>query len=355
MAVHFHPLKIKKLIKETPNAVSLTFDVPENLQQEFSYREGQNITLKATINGQEVRRSYSLCTAPHENCIKVAIKKVDDGLFSTYANEQLNENDIIEVMPPVGKFSSANCNGNYLAIAAGSGITPILGIIKHILHTQPQASFTLIFGNKNRANIIFFEEIEALKNIYMERLNCVHILSKERMEAEVNFGRIDAEKLTKLEQAIDFSAFNQAYICGPEQMIFAASDFLQTKGLEKKQIHFELFTSANQQQKAIVKNKEKAFTGAKTAVTLKLDGRSVLFDLPQDGTTILDAALNEGADLPYACKGGVCCTCRAKLVEGKVHMAVNYALEDDEVAQGFILTCQSTPLTDTVVVDFDVK
>jgi ring-1,2-phenylacetyl-CoA epoxidase subunit PaaE len=355
MAAHFQQLKIKKLIKETPNAVSIEFDIPAHLQEAFAYREGQNITLRAVINGEEVRRSYSLCTAPHENQIKVAIKKVDAGVFSTYANEVLKEGDSIDVMPPVGKFCSANKAGNYLAIAAGSGITPVLGIIKHILQTQADSFFTLVYGNKNVANIIFFEEIEALKNTYMQRFNCVHVLSKERKDADVNFGRIDTEKLEKLSSVINFATFDAAYICGPEQMIFSASDFLQQKGIEKTNIHFELFTSPNQQIKKQTITDNTEFTGAKTAVTLKLDGRTILFDMPQNGTTILDAALQEGADLPYACKGGVCCTCRAKLTTGKVTMAVNYALEEDEVVQGFILTCQSTPTTDAVTVDFDVK
>jgi ring-1,2-phenylacetyl-CoA epoxidase subunit PaaE len=357
MAVHFHSLKIKEVIKETTDCVSVSFIIPEELSNVFLFKEGQNITLRKTINGEEIRRSYSICNAPHEKELKVAIKKVEGGLFSTFANNELNAGDSLDVLPPTGRFTSKDKEGNYLGIAAGSGITPIISIIKHTLKTKPNSSFTLIFGNKSRSSIIFFEEIEGLKNKYMERFTCINILSRERTDAVINYGRINTEKLEALKHLLNFTTFDAAYICGPEEMIFASSAFLEKESISKTNIHFELFSSPGDKKEA-VGNKEfvkEIDNSPKSNITIKLDGRTFDFTLGYKADCILDAALAQGADLPYACKGGVCCTCRAKLVEGKVHMDVNYALEDEEIAQGFILTCQSHPLTEKVVIDFDVK
>lgn len=358
MAVHFHSLKIKNIKKETPECVSVSFDIPENIAREFLFKEGQNITIKAMIDGNELRRSYSLCTAPHEKEIKVAIKAVDGGSFSSFA-QNLKKGDVLEVLPPVGKFNSKlkDTKGNYLAIAAGSGITPVISIIKHTLQAQPESNFTLIYGNKSRGSIIFFEELEALKNKYMQRFNFINILSREKTDATINYGRINLDKLNDLQQLIDFKNFDSVYICGPEEMIFASSAFLENTGLDKSNIHFELFTTPGQTQnkKQTTVTETEADSGPKSNITVKLDGRSFDFSLNQNGQNILDAALLQGADLPYACKGGVCCTCRAKLVSGEVSMDVNYALEPEEVEQGFILTCQSHPRSEKVVVDFDVK
>jgi ring-1,2-phenylacetyl-CoA epoxidase subunit PaaE len=357
MATHFHNLRVSKIIKETVDCVSVSFAVPTELQETFRFDEGQNITLRTTINGEEVRRSYSLCVAPHEKELKVAIKKVEAGLFSTYANEILKVGDALDVMPPTGRFTTKNKTGNFLGIAAGSGITPILSIIKHILHTQENSQFTLVYGNKMRASIIFFEEIEALKNKFMQRFNCVNILSKERTDATLNYGRINGEKLNALDTLLDFKKFDAAYLCGPEEMIFSSAAFLEKQGIEKSDIHFELFSSSvSKEQRALSKEPiTQEDLSPKSNITIKLDGRTFEFPLGYKADSILDEALAQGADLPYACKGGVCCTCRAKLIEGKVHMDVNYALEEEEVAQGFILTCQSHPLTERVVVDFDIK
>jgi ring-1,2-phenylacetyl-CoA epoxidase subunit PaaE len=357
MAVHFHSLKIKDIIKETADCVSISFVVPPELSDLFTFKEGQNITLKKIINGEEVRRSYSICNAPHEGELKVAIKKVEGGLFSTYANDVLKAGDSLDVLTPTGRFTSKDASGNYLTIAAGSGITPIISIIKHTLKTQPNSSFTLIFGNKSRSSIIFFEEIEGLKNKYIQRLNCIHILSRERTDAAINYGRINTEKLESLKHAFNFTTFDGAYICGPEEMIFASSAFLEKEGIEKTKIHFELFTSPGGKQLATSKEQleKEVDDSPKSNITIKLDGRTFDFTLGYKADCILDAALAQGADLPYACKGGVCCTCRAKLLEGKVHMDVNYALEEEEIAQGFILTCQSHPLSEKVVIDFDIK
>ncbi len=359
MSIHFHSLTIKRLVKETPDCVSVCFEIPESLKTTFAFREGQNLTIKKKIGEEEVRRSYSICNAPHEGALTVAIKKIEGGLFSSFANDSLQAGDTLEVMPPSGKFNAhlqSNGNGNYLAIAAGSGITPILSIIKHTLHQQPNSRFTLVYGNKNRGSIIFFEALEGLKNQYMDRFTFINILSQEKMDAAVLYGRINEEKLTALEKIISYDQLDGAYLCGPEAMIFAAKDFLTNKGMSEKAIHFELFTTPGNVQT----NKQNTVNpqqedGRSSHITIQLDGRTMAFDLAYKGQSILDAALQRGADLPYACKGGVCCTCRAKLVQGEVSMDVNYALEPEEIAQGFILTCQSHPTTEQVIIDFDVK
>jgi ring-1,2-phenylacetyl-CoA epoxidase subunit PaaE len=359
MSLHFHSLKIKEVSKETADCVAITFDVPQDLQNDFVFTQGQNLTLKTIINGEEVRRSYSICTAPYENKLTVAVKKVDGGIFSTYANTILQKGDVIDVMPPSGKFNTIlnHLNKkNYLAIAAGSGITPILSIIKTTLQTEPQSTFTLVYSNKNKNSIIFFEEIEGLKNKYINRFNLINILSREKTDAAISFGRINEEKLAHLSKLINYKTIDDVFICGPEEMIFCAKDFFEKKGLDKKQIHFELFGTVKKKlamgNEQLVKEKT---TEAKSNITIKLDGRSFDFALGFNEGNILDAALAQGADLPYACKGGVCCTCKAKLLEGEVEMDVNWGLEHDEIEQGFILTCQSHPKTEKVVVDFDVK
>lgn len=359
MAVHFHPLTVKQVKKETPDCVSVCFNIPESLKNDFAYREGQNITIRKIIGGEEVRRSYSICTAPHEAELKVAIKKVPYGLFSSFANDELKHGDVLEVLPPTGKFNARlleNKRGNYLAIAAGSGITPVISIIKHSLQQEPESRFTLLYNNKSRNSIIFFEELEALKNTYIDRFNFINILSREKMDAPLLHGRIDEKKLSELNKLISYKDFDAIYLCGPESMIFTASEYLEKSGIDKKKIHFELFSTPGQSQKSFVQEGDmQEDVGPKSHISIKLDGRTFEFDLSFQGQSILDAALQQGADLPFACKGGVCCTCRAKLVEGKVDMDVNYALEEEEIEQGFILTCQSHPRTENVVVDFDVK
>jgi ring-1,2-phenylacetyl-CoA epoxidase subunit PaaE len=360
MSIHFHKLAIKEVTKETNDCVSVLFDVPEELKDMFQFKQGQSLTVRTTINGEEVRRTYSICSTPVENKWRVAVKKVDGGLFSSFANEQLKKGDFLEVMPPVGKFyvdlSPAN-KKNYLAIAAGSGITPVLSIIKTTLHTESRSSFTLIYGNRTRSSIIFFEELEALKNKYMQRFTFINILSRERTEATINFGRINNEKLNDLSRLVEYSLIDEAFICGPEEMIFTAKAFLESRGIDKKKIHFELFTtSPGQQRPAVNRQLATEDNGPKSKITVKLDGRSFDFDLSlSSDTSLLDAALKEGADLPYACKGGMCCTCKAKLLEGEVSMDVHWGLEEEEVEKGYILTCQSHPKTERVVVDFDAK
>jgi ring-1,2-phenylacetyl-CoA epoxidase subunit PaaE len=359
MSIHFHKLAVKEVNRETPECVSVLFDVPDNLKKTFEFKQGQSLTMRAFIQGEEVRRTYSICSTPIENKWCVAIKKVEGGAFSSFANDQLKKGDVLEVMPPVGKFYvelNPAVKKNYLAFAAGSGITPVISIIKTTLHTEPLSSFTLVYSNRSRASIIFFEELEGLKNKYIERFNFISILSRERTDAAVNFGRINTEKLDELSKLINFTSMDEVFICGPEEMIFLTKDYLGQNGADKKKIHFELFTTTTPKKFQTSNLKSQIDSGPESKITVKLDGRSFDFDLPlTDDTTILDAALKQGADLPFACKGGMCCTCKAKLMEGEVAMDVHWGLEEEEVEKGFILTCQSHPKTEKVVVDFDIK
>lgn len=359
MSIHFHPLKIKEVKKETADCVSVQFDIPEHLKENFTFHHGQSLTMRTTINGEEVRRTYSLCSSPLDDQWRVAIKKVEGGLFSSFANDSLRKGDVVEVMEPVGKFYTKldpSHKKNYLAFAAGSGITPVLSIIKTTLRTEPQSSFTLVYGNRSRSSIIFFEELEGLKNKFIDRFTFINILSRERTEAAINFGRIDTDKLNELGRLIDYSTTDEVFICGPEEMIFCIKDFLLQKGMNEKKIHFELFTSSTPVKSNVRRQTSNASTGPSSKINVKVDGRSFEFDLPLDGdTSILDAALKQGADLPYACKGGMCCTCKAKLTEGEVMMDVHWGLEEEEIEKGFILTCQAHPKTEKVAVDFDIK
>jgi ring-1,2-phenylacetyl-CoA epoxidase subunit PaaE len=358
MSIHFSPLRIKEIRKETADCVSVVFDIPESLKSNFSFKQGQSLTMRAMINNEEVRRTYSICSSPLDNECRIAVKKVEGGLFSTFANEQLKKGDTLDVMQPVGKFYTEldpAQSKNYVAFAAGSGITPVLSLIKTTLAIEPLSNFTLVYGNKNRGSIIFFEELEGLKNKYMERFNLIHVLSREKTDSSISFGRITADKLKDLNRLIDYTTTDEFFVCGPEEMIFCVKDYLIGTGIDKKKIHFELFTSPGQ-KKSVVHNQQTTDNGPKSQVSIKLDGRSFDFELSLDSdTTILDAALKKGADLPYACKGGMCCTCKAKLLEGEVMMDVHWGLEEEEIEQGYILTCQSHPKTEKIVVDFDAK
>jgi len=361
MSIHFHKLPIKEIRKETPECVSIAFDIPDSLKETFQFTHGQNITLKRIIDGEEVRRSYSICSSPLDNELRVAVKKVEAGKFSTHANQQLREGDIIEVLPPTGKFNTSLHNTqakNYIAFVAGSGITPVLSIIKTTLQTEPNSNFTLIYGNRNRNSIIFKEELEGLKNKYIDRFRIYHILSREKTDSPINYGRIDKEKCEALTKLIDIKKGDEFFLCGPEAMIFSVKDFLEVNGIDKKNIHFELFTTSTEKKTTLYRDDSLKTTVAeelKCNVTVKQDGISFNFDLPYNSQSILDAALEQGADVPYSCKGGMCCTCKAKLLEGEVEMDVNYTLEQEEIDAGFILTCQSHPRTEKVVVDYDVK
>lgn len=360
-APKFYQLKIKQVRPETNDCVSVSLDVPSELIDTFRFAPGQYLTFRTHMNDAEIRRSYSICASPKDNELRVAIKKVHAGKFSTFANEELKVGDILDVMPPMGKFSprkTETAQKHYLAFAAGSGITPIMSIMKHVLEDEPNSMFTLVYGNKNRNTIIFREIIEGLKNKYMQRLRVYHILSREQMDVPLFNGRIDAQKCSDFcDTLIDINSVNEAFICGPEDMILSVRDRLMQLGLDSGNIHIELFSSPEQPKAKHEKwvSEHAADNGSISKVSITLDGTTFEMDLPYNGDSILDAALKHGADLPYACKGGVCCTCRAKVTEGEVEMEVNYALDKDEISKGFILTCQAHPKTDKVVVDFDAR
>lgn len=355
MALHFHKLIVKDIKNETPDCVSIAFDIPIELKNDFHFTQGQNVTIKFVSDGEEFRRSYSICSSPLENELRIAVKKVANGLFSTYANERLKPGDMMEVLPPTGTFFTEVNPANrkdYVFFAAGSGITPVISIIKTILLTEPHSSITLVYGNKNVQSIIFREVIEALKDRFLKRFRVFHILSREKTETDFNYGRIDVSKCNHLSKLINFDIIDDFFICGPEQMIFTIKDFLEGWGTEPKNIHFELFTTPVRKI-TTPPPKTKLVKEDGSDITVKIDGRSFDFKLGFEGDVILDAALAEGADLPFACKGGVCCTCKAKLLEGEVEMEANYGLEKSEVKAGFILTCQSHPRSKKVVVDYD--
>ena len=362
MASHFRTLQIKEVRRETPDCVSICFVIPPGLEDEFRYKQGQNITIRTRSGEEEIRRSYSICSSPLENELRIAVKQVPGGRFSSFANQELTKGGELEVLPPSGKFYTELHRAqakSYLAFAAGSGITPVLSLIKTVLATEPQSRFTLVYGNRNRSSIIFKEQLESLKDLYMDRFVLHHILSRERMDSPLNYGRIDVPKCRELGQKlIDVQKADEVFLCGPAEMTFAVKEWLEQEGVDQKKIHFELFTTQDRAKGGKEQEKKEGVStlqGQRSKVTIKLDGISTDFDLAYDGESILDAALNQGADLPFACKGGVCCTCRARLTEGRVEMEVNYALEAEELAAGFILTCQSHPRTERVIVDFDTK
>ncbi len=353
----FHSVKVQDSQKVTKDCTVISLEIPKELQSEFQYKQGQHLTLRATIDGEEVRRSYSLCSSPMENQWQVAVKKISGGLFSTYANDTLKKGDTIEIMPPNGVFFKdidPSKPKNYIVFAAGSGITPILSIIKTHLALEPKCTFQLFYLNRSVKSIIFKEEIELLKNKYFGRLEIFHFLTKEHRSVELFNGRFTKEKLQILTQKIiDVPNVDDCFICGPEAMIFLIRNELVAAGLPKEKIHFELFTSGTTEEdkQRVQKIIEKKVTG--TEVTIIDGGKEFHFTMGEDFDNILDGALAAGADLPFACKGGVCSTCRCKVVEGSVEMKLNYALDESEIKRNYILSCQAVPTSKKVVVDFD--
>jgi ring-1,2-phenylacetyl-CoA epoxidase subunit PaaE len=353
MTPRFHRLRIKDILRETEDTVSVSFEVPTELKEDYLFEAGQHLTFKMNSNGEEIRRSYSICKAPHEKELRVAIKKVQEGLFSTFANEKLVVGEELEVMTPMGKFTvefNKKNQKSYLFFASGSGITPVISLIKTILAEEPLSNVSLVYGNKGVAHIIFRDELEGLKNQFMNRFNLIHILSRENLGITVQKGRISGDKCTELFNTyLKNQAIDEVFICGPEEMIHAVKDFMLAKGVDKKSIHFELFNTS--EIKKVNSTKEDPKVEANVQIILDGDTFEIVVD--SHGDSILDAAYKSGADVPFACKGGVCCTCKAKIIEGSVKMDVNYGLEEDEVAAGYILTCQSHPTSEKLTVSFD--
>ena len=354
MTPKFHQLRISNIRKETDDCVSVALEIPEQLKNDYHYQSGQYLTLRSGVLGNDIRRSYSICSAPHENELRVAIKQVVEGAFSTFANHSLKEGDQLEVMTPAGGFTfdpEVNRKESYLLIGAGSGITPLISIAKTALRSEPTSDVTLVFGNKNFNSIIFREELEALKNTYIDRFRVIHVLSRESLGNDLQKGRITGEKISAL-----FKAFFQGvqlgevFICGPETMILEAKSCLEKLGVSPKNIHFELFTTNLKQTKSV---STASSVGIASNVSIILDGDRLDLAMHEHDASILDVAQKAGADLPYACKGGVCCTCKAKILKGTASMDVNYALEADEVEAGYILTCQAHPTSNELLISFD--
>ncbi|MCT7666862.1 1,2-phenylacetyl-CoA epoxidase subunit PaaE [Shinella kummerowiae] len=354
----FHPLTVTDVRRETRDAVVVTLRPADEDRAVFDFTQGQYLTFRRKFEDEELRRSYSICAGKDEGVLKVGIKRVDGGCFSTWVNENLKPGDTLEAMPPMGAFFTAlepETAKHYLGFAGGSGITPVLSIIKTVLSREPRARFTLVYANRQISSIMFREELEDLKNLYLGRLSVLHVLESEAQDIDLFTGRIDGEKCAALfKNWIDPKSVTTAFICGPEPMMLAIAAALRDHGLRDDQIKFELFASS---QPGRARRKVEQVNGADHAAaceaTVTLDGATRIFKFPKHGQSLLDAALENSMDAPYACKAGVCSTCRAKVLEGEVEMETNHALEDYEVRQGYVLTCQCYPLTDRIVVSYD--
>ncbi|PHM74074.1 1,2-phenylacetyl-CoA epoxidase subunit PaaE [Xenorhabdus kozodoii] len=351
----FHRLRIAAIEKETPDAVVVTLHIPAELKKQFCYHPGQHLTLKATVDNEELRRCYSICSSPLDDVLQIGVKIIPQGRFSTFINRQLKVGDELDVMRPQGSFGHrprSDQQGHYLAIAAGSGITPILSIIKSTLAREPDSTFTLIYGNRTSRSMMFKEALADLKNRYLSRLQLLYLFSQETTDSPLFNGRIDIEHLNHLGKILlNFAQFDHAFLCGPETMLDDAGWVLEQAGIPTKRIHSERFNTGQAQKAAPPAN----LAGrSETRVEIHLDGRILNITMNAGDDSILDAALRQGADLPYACKGGVCATCKCRLKSGEVGMRVNYSLEPDQLAAGYILSCQSWPKGEGVVVDFDV-
>ena len=348
-----HDLTVSSVEKNTPETVVVTLSAPKALKDEFAYRQGQHLTLRTTIGGEDLRRSYSICSSVADQTLRVAIRKVDGGRFSTFANDELQAGDTLGVLAPAGHFYvelDPASERTYVAFAAGSGISPLMSIIKTTLETEPRARFMLFYGNRSKRSTIFLDEIAQLKNRFMDRFSYWHFLSQEDIDIEFFNGRMDGDKIEGiLDRIVDPSHIDHAFVCGPEAMIDTVVDILADRGVAKEAIHFEKFLSEG--QAPVAPKRHKDLSGL-AAVTLVINGEESTLKIDKD-VAILDSAIDQGLDVPFACKGGVCCTCRAKVLKGDVAMVLNQGLEPDEVAAGYVLTCQSFAVSDTVVLSYD--
>jgi len=354
----FYSLTVASVAKNTRDAVVVTFDVPSDLHDKFSFRPGQYLTLRTQLDGDELRRSYSICAAPGDRQLRVAIKRLNDGAFSSWANEHLVAGQTLDVMSPDGHFTidfSPDQARNYVAFAVGSGITPILSLVKTALEIEPGSTFTLFFGNRASSAVLFREEIEDIKNRYMQRFSLVYVMSREHQDIDLFNSRLDGAKAEQLLTLwMDPSRIDYAFVCGPQDMTESVTQALRDKGLDKSQIKFELFGSPKGPRALRTGQEARKAPGNDVCeVTVVQDGLTRTLTIEKNKDSVLDSALAQGIELPYSCKGGVCSTCRCKVIEGEVDMDANFALEDYEVARGFVLCCQSFPVTDKLVIDFD--
>ena len=354
----FHDLEVVDIQKTIRDAVVVTLQPVNGAASEFDFTQGQYLTFRRDFDGEELRRSYSICAGKDDGKLQVGIKRVEGGAFSTWANEDLHIGDTLQAMAPMGSFHTEldpAASRHYLGFAGGSGITPVLSILKTALAREPKSTFTLVYANKGVNTIMFREELEDLKNTHLGRFNVIHVLETDAQEIDLFTGLVTEDKCKQLFNSgwVDVTNVDTAFICGPEPMMLGIAAALRTAGLNENQIKFELFASG-QPGRAKQKTASKSLThGAnKTTATITLDGATQTIEVPA-GTSLLDAALASNIDAPYACKAGVCSTCRCRILEGEVEMATNHALEDYEVEKGYVLSCQAVPLTQTVVFDYD--
>ena len=359
---NFYPLRIGSVRPETDTAICVGFDVAADLADKFEFTQGQFLTLRASIDGEDLRRSYSICSGVDDGELRIGIKRVRGGRFSNYANDHFKPGDEIEVMPPQGSFFTRldkNQRKNYMCIAAGSGITPILSNIKTILAREPRSRVTLIYGNRRSSSVMFRDDLCFLKNRHMTRFQWINIMDEEDQGSDLLNGRIDNEKGAALHRSrlINIRTTDEALICGPEAMMSEVSRGFRASGLDDSQIHYELFANSSADSRERLEKAHQrieAYGEEKTSkVTVIRDGRSIAFDLTTVGENILDASTHNGLDLPYSCKAGVCSTCKAKLVAGEVDMDIAHGLEAHEIEAGYVLTCQAHPISDAVTIDFD--
>ena len=352
----FHSLEVARVDRETRDAVAVTFAVPAALAGEFRFEPGQHLTLRATVGGSEVRRSYSICAAPRDATLRIGIKRAPGGIFSNHANDALKAGDVVDVMPPMGHFGVAADTAaarHFVAFAAGSGITPVLSIVKATLAAEPRSRFTLFYGNRASSSVMFREELAALKDTYLTRFNLVHVLSREPQDIELLNGRIDrAKALALLDHWIGDADVAAYYVCGPDGMMKSVAEALAARGVATERVRIERFAASIPEHTHVPRPLPEAGQ-RECEVTAIIDGTRRSFVVAKGVDNIIDGGLANGIELPYSCKGGVCSTCRCRLIEGEVDMDVNFALEDYEVARGFRLACQSYPVSDKVVVDFD--
>ncbi|HEY7760068.1 MAG TPA: 1,2-phenylacetyl-CoA epoxidase subunit PaaE [Burkholderiales bacterium] len=355
MTPRFHSLRIAEVRRECADAVSLRFDVPPRLAADYTFVQGQHITLRTQLAGRELRRSYSICAAADDGELRVAIRKVSGGAFSTFANAQLKAGDSIDVLTPEGRFHTPLHPANvkhYVAFAAGAGITPVLSLIKTTLKREPRSRFTLLYGNRRVATTMFQEELEDLKDRYLERFTLYNLFSREHQEVELFNGRLDAAKVEALaDTLLPVEGIDEAFLCGPDTMLDEIEGALRARGLRAEHIHLERFGVPA----AGAAHHVEPGDAPQALITVLVDGVRREVEFHAGDPSVLDAALRAGVDLPYSCKGGMCCTCRAKVLEGRLRMDKNYSLEQRDLDAGFVLTCQAHPLTDRVVVSYDER
>lgn len=359
MAPRFHELTVAGIERQTPDAVALAFDIPDGLKRDFAFAPGQYLTLAATIDGEDVRRSYSICSAPGDPTLRVGVKRIADGRFSAFVNERLSVGDTIRVMTPEGRFTPKLGGGDrqdYILIAAGSGITPMLSIARTVLSHEPHSTIMLIYGNRSSDQIMFLEEIEDLKDRHLGRFVLVNVLSREKQDVDLLNGRIDGARIRAFAERglIDPAGADGIFLCGPGEMIDEVSSALKALGVEDARVRYERFTPSGEAPKPSPRSQAARAAAEKgVAIEVMLDGVTRGFVMGEGDATVLAAAQRAGIELPYSCAGGMCCTCRCRVVEGETEMAVNFSLEQWEIEAGFTLACQTRPTGERLVLDFD--